>query len=198
MTKTNGCRRATRAVAGAALVAAFMAVFYTAPAHAEQIGVQDDVAKTYTVTVASGQTVTLSDEDAAALLALDAGYTFVKAGTGKLVVSNQIASFARPIVITNGTYEATSSNALGVGGEGAETYVRTGASLCIYSKTANSVTFTGETISIAGGGYNDKCALYSRSGTTEQLYLLSKTSVFVLEADAAICGDNIGFNGGKA
>ena len=113
MVKTNGCRCATRAVSCTMLVAAFMAAFLTAPAQAEQIGVRDDDAKTYTVTVASGNTVELSDDDAAALLALDAGYTFVKAGTGMLVVSNQIATFAGPIVITNGTYEATSGNEIG-------------------------------------------------------------------------------------
>ena len=139
MVKTTGCRRAMRTVSCTMMTAAFMAAFHAAPAQAAQIGVQDDVAKTYTVTVASGDTVELSAEDAAVILALDAGYTFVKAGTGMLVVSNQIATFAGPIVITNGTYEALSGNALGVGGEGAETYVRTGASLCIYNKTTDVV-----------------------------------------------------------
>ena len=179
------------------LVAVFMAALYATPAHAAQIGVLDTDAKTYTVTVASG-TVELSSEDAAALLALDAGYTFVKAGTGKLVVSNQIASFTGPIVITNGIYEATTGNALGVGGEGAETFVRTGASLYIYNKTTDGVTFANETISIAGVGYNNKGALYSRSGTTEQKSLLKNSGRLVLEDDATICGDTIGFNGGEA
>ena len=166
--------------------------------HAEQIGVQDDVAKTYTITVGSSQAVTLSDEDATALLALGEGYTFVKAGEGTLSVSNQIADFARPIVVTNGVYEALSSNALGEGGEGAETFVRTGASLCIYNKMTDGVTFTNEIISIAGVGYNNKGALYNRSGSTEQKNLLTKNSALVLDADATICGDTIGFNGGKA
>ena len=175
------------------------AAAFTFTSHAEQIGVQDDVAKTYTITVGSSQTVTLSDEDATALLALDAGYTFVKAGTGKLVVGDQIATFAGPIVITNGTYEATSGNALGVGGEGAETYVRTGASLCIYNKTTDGVTFSAnESISIAGVGYNNKGALYNRSGSTEHKTLLKNSGRLVLDADASICGDTIGFTGGEA
>ena len=199
MTKTNECRCTTRTVPCAVRAAAFMAALYAIPAQAAQIGVQDDVAKTYTVTVASGNTVELSDEDAAALLALDAGYTFVKAGTGKLVVSNQIAAFAGPIVITNGTYEARSGDALGVGGEGAETHVRTGASLCIYNKTGDGVTFSAnESISIAGVGYNNKGALYSGSGTTEQKKLLKNAGCLVLDADATICGDTIGFSGGEA
>ena len=57
------------------------------PALAEQIGVQDDDAKTYTITVAEGVTVALSAEDAAALQALDDGYTFIKDGAGTLSVS---------------------------------------------------------------------------------------------------------------
>ena len=199
MVKTNGCRCATRAVSCTMMAAAFMVAFHTAPAQAEQIGVRDDDAKTYTVTVASGNTVELSDEDAAAILALDAGYTFVKAGTGKLVVSNQIATFARPIVITNGIYEAASSNALGVGGEGAETFVRTGASLYICNKTADGVTFANETISIAGGGYNSTGALYNRSGgSNDQKMLFASSGRLVLDSDATIGGDTIGFSGGEA
>ena len=198
MTKTNECRCTTRTVPCAVRAAAFMAALYAIPAQAAQIGVLDTDAKTYTVTVASGGTVELSDEDAAALLALDAGYTFVKAGTGKLVVGDQIATFAGPIVITNGTYEATSGNALGVGGEGAETFVRTGASLYICNKTTDGVTFANERISIAGRGYNNKGVLYSRSGSTEQKALLTKTGRLVLADDATVGGGTIGFTHGEA
>ena len=74
MMKMNGCRRAMRTVSCTMMLAAFMVAFHTAPVYAELIGVQDDTAMTYTITVGEGETVALSAEDAAALNSLAAGY----------------------------------------------------------------------------------------------------------------------------
>ena len=164
----NGCLRVMRTDSCAVRAAAFMAALYAIPVHAEQIGVQDDTAMTYTITVAEGATVALSAEDAAALQALTnasyAGYTFVKDGPGMLSVDNQLAGFNRTIVITNGTYEATTSDSLGVGGEGANTFVRAGASLRLahFNNEAGKLVFKSyETITIAGTGYDGAGALYN-------------------------------------
>ena len=169
------------------------------PALAEQIGVQDDDAKTYTITVAEGVTVALSAEDAAALQALTntsyAGYTFVKDGPGTLSVDDQLAEFNRDIVITNGTYEATTSDSLGKGGEGANTFVREGASLRLahFSNTAGKLVFKyNETISIAGAGYGGAGAIYNAL-TADQTALLRNNGHLVLDGDATIRGYCMGF-----
>ena len=124
MMKMNGCRRAMRTVSCTVMLAAFMVAFHTAPVYAAQIGVQDDTAMTYTITVGEGETVALSAEDAAAILALDAGYIFVKEGKGVLTVGEQISGFAGVICVTNGYYEATSCLSLGVGGAASGTVGR--------------------------------------------------------------------------
>lgn len=188
--KTGSAILAALAVAAGAATSAF----------AEQIGVQDDVAKTYTVTVGEGVTVPLSAEDAAALLALDAGYTFIKDGAGTLSVSNQIEAFDRPIVITNGIYEATASEALGVGGAGAETYVRTGASLRIAhgANVAGKVVFKyHEKISIAGTGFGGAGALFNGK-SADQTGLLRNSGYLVLDDDATVGGYGLGFQGSQA
>ena len=85
----NGCLRVMRTDSCAVMAVAFMAALYATSAHAEQIGVQDDTAMTYTITVGEGETVALSAEDAAAIRALDAGYTFVKDGKYRRVIRPQ-------------------------------------------------------------------------------------------------------------
>lgn len=179
-------------------VALAMAVSSIA-AKAEQIGVQDDDAKTYTITVAEGVTVALSAEDAAALQALTnasyAGYTFVKDGLGTLSVDDQIAGFNRDIVITNGTYEATTSDSLGKGGAGANTFVREGASLRLahISNAAGKLVFkSNESITIAGTGYGGAGAIYN-ARSADQTYLLRNNGHLVLDGDASIRGYCMGF-----
>ena len=179
------------------VITAVSAAAFAFAAFADAIGVKDDDAKTYTVTVASGSQ-RISDEDAAAILALDAGYAFVKAGAGTLVVSNQIASFAGQIVVTNGMYEVESGDALGVGGEGAETFVREGATLSICNRTKDEVKFAyHEAIHLVGEGYNSKGALYNRV-SVEQKALLKNSGYLVLDGDAKVCGYTLGFSGSTA
>ena len=200
MMKMNGCRRAMCTVSCTVMLAAFMVAFHTAPVYAAQIGVQDDAAMTYTITVGEGETVALSAEDADALNSLAEGYTFIKDGPGTLLVSNQIAGFARPIVITNGIYEATSSDALGVGGDGAETYVRTGATLSICRDTSlgTNVKFKyHEKISLAGSGLGGIGALRN-SRNEDATGLLDNNGYLVLDDDATIKGYSIGFKGNTA
>lgn len=178
-------------------VAAYLAAV-ALPVRAEAIGVRDDVAMTYTITVGQGATVTISAEDAFVLTNdLGAAYTFVKAGPGTLSVGSQIQGFAGRIVITNGVYEATTSHALGAGGEGAETFVRTGASLRLAheSNTKDSIWFRqGEVISIAGTGFDDAGALYNGL-SQQQCVVLRSNGDLVLDDDATIKGSAIGFNG---
>ena len=193
----NECRRAMRTISCAMMVAAFMAAFHTMPVQAAQIGVLDDDAKTYTITVAEGETVTMSAEDAYALTNLVEGYTFIKDGLGTLSVGAQITGFDRPIVITNGIYEATTSDALGKGGAGAETYVRSGASLRIaHSEDMESaIRFKfHEKICLAGVGFGGAGALFN-GGTKDQTRILDNSGDFVLDDDATIRGYGIGFNG---
>ena len=103
-------------------------------------------------------------------------------------------------MITNGSYEATASEALGVGGAGAETYVRTGASLRIAhgANVAGKVVFKyHEKISIAGTGFGGAGALFNGK-SADQTGLLRNSGYLVLDDDATVGGYGLGFQGSQA
>ena len=195
----NGCRRAVRTISCAVMVAAFMATFHVTPAQAAQIGVLDETAMTYTITVAEGETITMSAEDAAAILALDAGYTFVKDGKGILSVGEQIADFTGVICVTNGYYEATSCLSLGVGGAASGTVIANGATLAL-DAAKDTLTFTNEYITLSGTGVANDGALRNLSAdgssTNQQANLLRKLGRLTLADDTTVCGYSLGWTHG--
>ena len=164
-------------------------------ANANQIGVLDEDAKTYTITVAEGEAISLSAEDAAAILALDAGSVFVKDGKGVLSVGEQIADFAGVICVTNGYYEASSCVSLGTGGASSGTVIADGATLLL-AAAKDTLTFTNEYITLSGAGVANDGALRNLpadgSYSNQQANVLRKLGRLTLAADTTVCGHSIG------
>jgi len=195
----NGCRRVMRTVSCTVMAVAVMAAFHTTPVNAAQIGVRDDDAKTYTITVGEGETIAMSAEDAAAILSLEDGYTFVKDGKGVLSVGEQIADFAGVVCVTNGYYEATSCLSLGVGGAASGTVVANGATLLL-AAAKDTLTFTNEYITLSGTGVANDGALRNLpadgSYSNQQTYVFRKLGRLTLADDATVCGYSIGWSHG--
>ena len=162
---------------------ALAAAVFTFTLHAEQIGVVDADAGTYTLTVSAGVTNAITAEDVTAA----SGYALVKKGAGTLLSGADTAGFAGEIRIEEGILFVNDGGGLGTGAGG--TVVSNGAALHVCYGTADALNFaSGETISICGEGPDGNGALYVAPGSKGQRMLLKNGGELRLLGDARVGG----------